>query len=46
MQLLEAAPKCKCGICETRAWLLREIKPMVKQADELLATLFDEVLVT
>ena len=43
--MLEGAPRCKCGSkCETRQYLLRQLRSRDSQANRLFAQLFDEVL--
>jgi hypothetical protein len=45
LQLLEDAPRCKCGNeCETRAALLKQLRSKDAKANRMLAELFEEVL--
>jgi hypothetical protein len=45
LQLLEDAPRCKCGGgCETRQFLIKQLKSRDARANRMFADLFDEVL--
>jgi len=45
LRMLEGAPRCRCGsTCETRQYLLRQLRSRDSRANRLFAQLFDEVL--
>ena len=45
LELLDDAPRCQCGSgCETRMFLIRQLKSKDARANQLFADLFDEVL--
>lgn len=45
LELLDDAPRCQCGSgCETRMFLIRQLKSRDTRANQLFADLFDEVL--
>ena len=45
LEFLDQAPRCQCGsACETRMYLMRQLKARDTKANQLFAGLFDEVL--
>lgn len=45
LELLDQAPRCPSGKkCETRVFLLKQLKSRDARANQLFADLFDEVL--
>jgi hypothetical protein len=45
LELLDDAPRCQCGKeCETRMFLIRQLKSKDARANQVFADLFDEVL--